>query len=543
MDSWSFNSVGKDFTSDESLSTSHAFDKDQIGSMGMGWEVKPPFIFANNMGLFPNETINNHNQVFGDMGFPPLMKNPFFNPPMAASQNSLSEEIDSSSKHQESSNSRECGLFDLKLGRLIDPKQVHIFNPSKIAHNSISSQASTPSKRPREAGFGSSIPFCKVYGCNKNLSGSKDYHRRHKVCEAHSKSSKVIVNGIEQRFCQQCSRFHLLREFDDGKRSCRKRLAGHNERRRKPHAGVLSERCGRLLPSYNIGVKGTYINVFISSINSNNLVYCIFILFVQGVVVEWLVLGGSTVGNILRGAVDGIPVYLGSIRGGNRSQEATPQFMGRPSGRAWARLWAGKESKGSTRAISSFHIPDHLHGPYRPKPETNGSWRANLEEKMAQDLQSISCVTDEQLHSKSFPPYNFETNPRFDGIVNNAPIGLSGIASSSECALSLLSPDQSRSTCNSSRSILTANMFPGSHSYQDSGPLDEQGMHPMVGYEDGLVKFGPKDIECDDLVFPDEGCTIDLLQLSSQLQRVEDHQKRRSQMKLVNGVSVGLRIT
>lgn len=29
-------------------------------------------------------------------------------------------------------------------------------------------------------------------------------------------------------------RFHILAEFDKGKRSCRKRLAGHNERRRKP---------------------------------------------------------------------------------------------------------------------------------------------------------------------------------------------------------------------------------------------------------------------------------------------------------------------
>lgn len=28
-------------------------------------------------------------------------------------------------------------------------------------------------------------------------------------------------------------RFHLLSEFDEGKRSCRRRLAGHNRRRRK----------------------------------------------------------------------------------------------------------------------------------------------------------------------------------------------------------------------------------------------------------------------------------------------------------------------
>lgn len=29
------------------------------------------------------------------------------------------------------------------------------------------------------------------------------------------------------------SRFHLLSEFDEGKRSCRRRLLGHNKRRRK----------------------------------------------------------------------------------------------------------------------------------------------------------------------------------------------------------------------------------------------------------------------------------------------------------------------
>lgn len=29
------------------------------------------------------------------------------------------------------------------------------------------------------------------------------------------------------------ARFHVLQEFDEGKRSCRRRLAGHNKRRRK----------------------------------------------------------------------------------------------------------------------------------------------------------------------------------------------------------------------------------------------------------------------------------------------------------------------
>ncbi|XP_060196915.1 squamosa promoter-binding-like protein 6 [Lycium barbarum] len=89
-------------------------------------------------------------------------------------------------------------------------------------------------KKLRTTNLHSQVPLCQVYGCNKDLSDSKGYHKRHRVCEVHSKTSKVVVNGVEQRFCQQCSRFHLLAEFDEGKRSCRKRLAGHNERRRKP---------------------------------------------------------------------------------------------------------------------------------------------------------------------------------------------------------------------------------------------------------------------------------------------------------------------
>ncbi|EOX96364.1 hypothetical protein QUC31_005528 [Theobroma cacao] len=76
-------------------------------------------------------------------------------------------------------------------------------------------------------------PRCQAEGCNADLTHAKHYHRRHKVCEFHSKASTVIAAGLTQRFCQQCSRFHLLSEFDNGKRSCRKRLADHNRRRRK----------------------------------------------------------------------------------------------------------------------------------------------------------------------------------------------------------------------------------------------------------------------------------------------------------------------
>jgi hypothetical protein len=48
------------------------------------------------------------------------------------------------------------------------------------------------------------------------------------------------------------NRFHFLPEFDDGKRSCRKRLADHNRRRRKPQLSALT--CDAAVES--IGMKG-----------------------------------------------------------------------------------------------------------------------------------------------------------------------------------------------------------------------------------------------------------------------------------------------
>ncbi|PPR88761.1 hypothetical protein GOBAR_AA31930 [Gossypium barbadense] len=74
---------------------------------------------------------------------------------------------------------------------------------------------------------------CQADDCGADLKDAKQYHRRHKVCEPHAKDAFVLVKGIRQRFCQQCSRFHEISKFDGTKRSCRDRLAGHNLRRRK----------------------------------------------------------------------------------------------------------------------------------------------------------------------------------------------------------------------------------------------------------------------------------------------------------------------
>ncbi|KAJ6818680.1 squamosa promoter-binding-like protein 15 [Iris pallida] len=117
--------------------------------------------------------------------------------------------------------------------------------------------ADKPSKKIRSGspgvsgsggGGGRSYLMCQVDDCRADLSNAKDYHRRHKVCEIHNKTTKALVGTQMQRFCQQCSRFHLLSEFDEGKRSCRRRLAEHNRRRMKTQP---EEASSRLLPTGN----------------------------------------------------------------------------------------------------------------------------------------------------------------------------------------------------------------------------------------------------------------------------------------------------
>ncbi|KAK2988167.1 hypothetical protein RJ640_020649 [Escallonia rubra] len=112
---------------------------------------------------------------------------------------------------------------------------------------SVEEPASRPNKRVRSGSpGGGNYPMCQVDNCKEDLSTAKDYHRRHKVCEVHSKATKALVGKQMQRFCQQCSRFHPLPEFDEGKRSCRRRLAGHNRRRRKTQPEDVTSRL--LLP-------------------------------------------------------------------------------------------------------------------------------------------------------------------------------------------------------------------------------------------------------------------------------------------------------
>lgn len=252
MESWSYISIGDDSIPGESVSATdgNARNENEI----MGWELKATSAFGTNAFMSSNQKGLN-NSLFVEMDSAQSTATTIDNGSVTdrktyAAPNAISGQEESSPKLSGSfmeSNFHDVPLINLKLGRFPDQKDAQ----PNANHNFSSAESSLPVKRPRAGKLSSQIPFCQVYGCKKDLSNSKEYHKRHKVCEIHSKTAKVIVNGIDQRFCQQCSRFHLLSEFDDGKRSCRKRLAGHNERRRKPHVGIQPSRAGRFHDPYN----------------------------------------------------------------------------------------------------------------------------------------------------------------------------------------------------------------------------------------------------------------------------------------------------
>mmetsp|Transcript_31773 Transcript_31773/g.90237 ORF Transcript_31773/g.90237 Transcript_31773/m.90237 type:complete len:237 (-) Transcript_31773:55-765(-) len=74
-------------------------------------------------------------------------------------------------------------------------------------------------------------PACQFPGCTADLSTMPRFNIRCKICDVHCKAESVTLNGQEQRFCQQCNRFHPVHAFDKGKRGCREKLEKHNKRR------------------------------------------------------------------------------------------------------------------------------------------------------------------------------------------------------------------------------------------------------------------------------------------------------------------------
>ncbi|KAL4428263.1 hypothetical protein ABPG75_002352 [Micractinium tetrahymenae] len=75
-------------------------------------------------------------------------------------------------------------------------------------------------------------PRCQV--CAVAIaSDSPAFFKRYRICKNHAAAEEVEREGVANRFCQQCGRFHPLSEFDGPQRSCRSQLAYHAARRRQ----------------------------------------------------------------------------------------------------------------------------------------------------------------------------------------------------------------------------------------------------------------------------------------------------------------------
>ena len=231
MESWSYVSEEKGYVSNDAISPPNTLGRSK-GSF-LGWELKTPCSFSNDMLALGQQNIEN--QGFEELGFTGMLggKQLSDDPigtvqsrkmdsgpgcrvatPAVSALNAFSAREDFNSKISNSlgENGRDS-LIDLKLGRFADHGDGGGQTFSKGGPIMSSSESSTLPKRARASGVHSQTAYCQVYGCNKDLSACKDYHKRHRVCEVHSKTSKVIVNGIEQRFCQQCSRLVNLSSF------------------------------------------------------------------------------------------------------------------------------------------------------------------------------------------------------------------------------------------------------------------------------------------------------------------------------------------
>ncbi|XP_021674882.2 squamosa promoter-binding-like protein 6 isoform X2 [Hevea brasiliensis] len=522
MHSWSYVPGGKGFVSNETFSSSDAIAKSKNALMD--WDLKTTCSFGNNVVVSSQQAIENHG--FRELTYQELMGKQLPDnsigdalsgqvdggkiiTPFMVNTNAFSVEDESSSGLSSSvvdSNSRDSSFIDLKLGRFGDPADGQNSRISKGASILSSSESSAPPKRVR-LGVNSQTPHCQVHGCNKDLSSSKEYHKRHKVCEVHSKTAKVIVNGMEQRFCQQCSRFHLLVEFDDGKRSCRKRLAGHNERRRKPQVGIHSGRTERLLQSYNGFATSKFHGTALAS-------------FICQDILPTGALHSEKYGT--NDWCKHIKVEDGSDFSPLASIPVTTAT-----------------STGSIFIASASQYPNDLGG---------------------SNSDSRSLIQD--------PSLGYEDLTAFDTVSTIQ--GLSGITSSS-CALSLLSSQSHNYLSHSSGiSMACPLLVPGSNThygvnqvsekltgdssqastsvvpnkFSSSGASSAEGSQlgsilisdgsDAINFDltDGIYQ-GSNFMNAEDHLSCEDGTTIDLLQLSSQLQQVE-HQKQSMQAKQEN---------
>ena len=369
------------------------------------------------------------------------------------------------------------------------------------------------------------------------------------------------------------SRFHLLAEFDDGKRSCRKRLAGHNERRRKPQVAINSGRAGRFLQSYNgtkfVSCSQTYVRHRYTAFE-----FTIFVL----VCVSVINFVNST-GSRLQGTALTATSFI--CQGILPNGILNPEKYGTSD---WCRT-VKIEDNNEYMPLAAVHAPTaHLHSkslfdPYdidtqvppfhdnEPNPSATNMFKDNSNQYPLSvggvNSSSRSYFHNPSLGSEYFSVYSAASTDRLSGL------------SDSGCALSLLSSQTQNSSTHSSGIPIGRPMvlLDGQNHYSMSqlseklmgvssqvsvngvsNKFDSSGLNASEGCTLGPISTPETsdavNLEITNRIFHESnladpcegGPTIDLLQLSSQLHRVE-HQRQAMQVKQESNAFCCLRIT
>lgn len=169
--------------------------------------------------------------------FPPVLSPPL--PPLIPTQTPAESELDPSPEESGSGSDR----VRKRDPRLICSNFIEGMLPCSCPELDQKLEDAELPKKKRVRG-GSGVARCQVPDCEADISELKGYHKRHRVCLRCATASFVVLDGENKRYCQQCGKFHLLPDFDEGKRSCRRKLERHNNRRkRKPvdKGGVAAE--------------------------------------------------------------------------------------------------------------------------------------------------------------------------------------------------------------------------------------------------------------------------------------------------------------
>ena len=116
---------------------------------------------------------------------------------------------------------------------------------------------------------------CLVVGCTAIDPSHAPYFKRYRICREHMRMPAILMDNVQQRFCQQCGRFQKLNQFEGSRRNCRMQLQKLSSRRHgvSRNSGVLA--AGTYAPGWMVhselapflsrlgGLMGPYVDLLL----------------------------------------------------------------------------------------------------------------------------------------------------------------------------------------------------------------------------------------------------------------------------------------